>query len=244
MINIIPALDIIDGKCVRLEKGDYMRQTRYETDPLAWARSYEEAGCRRLHLVDLDGARTGEVKNLAVLEKIASRTDLTVDFGGGVQSDASLQAVWNSRASLVTVGSIAVKDPGLLAGWLQEYGPGRFILGADVKDRKIMISGWMQSSGAGLFDFIRDWMKQGISQVLCTDIDRDGMLGGSALELYRELVDAFPGLRLIASGGIAGVEEIGQLDEMGVDGVVLGKSLLEGKISLAALASFLRNQKK
>lgn len=240
MITVIPALDIIDGKCVRLEMGDYMRQTRYENDPLSWAKLYEDTGFKRLHLVDLDGARTGEVQNLKVLEAIASSTGLRVDFGGGIKSTAALQQVFNAGAAMVTIGSVAVRAEHLLIEWIARFGPSRFILGADVKDKRIMISGWQDQTAKDIFDFIEYWLSQGLYQVLCTDINKDGMLLGSSVGLYRDILSRFPDISLIASGGISGIAEIQELNELGVKGVVLGKALLEGKILLNDLRSFIQ----
>ncbi|MGC9471441.1 MAG: 1-(5-phosphoribosyl)-5-[(5-phosphoribosylamino)methylideneamino]imidazole-4-carboxamide isomerase [Bacteroidales bacterium] len=240
MIQIIPAIDIIDGCCVRLEKGDFGRQTQYADDPAGLAIQYEQAGISRLHLVDLDGARAGKVKNLKVLEEICSATNLVVDFGGGVQSTADLEQVFHAGADMVTVGSLAVKNPGLLRKWLRRYGPSRFILGADVRNRRIMISGWTGEAGTGLYEFLEKWISQGMEQVLCTDIEKDGMLAGPSTALYEEILVSFPGIRLIASGGVSSVDDIIRLKESGLYGVVLGKALLEGKIRQAELMPFLK----
>ncbi|HDJ33145.1 MAG TPA: 1-(5-phosphoribosyl)-5-[(5-phosphoribosylamino)methylideneamino]imidazole-4-carboxamide isomerase [Bacteroidetes bacterium] len=241
MIRLIPAIDIMEGRCVRLEKGDFGRQTNYTVDMPELAVQYEQAGFTRLHLVDLDGARAGVVKNLNVLGKICSVTGLVVDFGGGVQSEADLEQVFHAGAAMVTVGSLAVKNRNLLQQWLLRYGPSRFILGADVRNRRILISGWTGEAGTGLFEFLEYWISQGVEQVLCTDIEKDGMLTGPSVELYQEIMDRFPGIRLIASGGISSVEDIKRLNESGISGVVLGKALLEGKIKPDELEPFLKN---
>ncbi|HDR89316.1 MAG TPA: 1-(5-phosphoribosyl)-5-[(5-phosphoribosylamino)methylideneamino]imidazole-4-carboxamide isomerase [Bacteroidetes bacterium] len=240
MIQMIPAIDIIEGRCVRLEKGDFGRQTRYTVDPAELALEYERAGFTRLHLVDLDGARTGTVKNLKVLKKICSATHLVVDFGGGVQSDADLERVFCAGADMVTAGSLAVTNRNLLQQWLSRYGSSRFILGADVRDRRIMISGWAGDGGTGVFDFLDYWVDQGVEQVLCTDIEKDGMLAGPSTALYEKILVRFPGIRLIASGGVSSVDDVIRLKDSGLYGVVLGKALLEGKIRYEELTPFLK----
>ena len=236
MIEVIPAIDLIDGQCVRLTQGDYSTRKSYGSRPEELARQYEDLGFRSLHLVDLDGARSKHVVNLPVLEKIASATNLTVDFGGGIKTDADIEAAFGAGAAMVTVGSLAVTDPGLFHGWLARYGSGRIILGADAKDGKVCINGWEETSRKELLPFLRDFWAAGVTQVLCTDISRDGMLSGSAVGLYRELMAANPACRLIASGGVSGIDDLRALDASGVPAVVVGKAIYEGRLDLEAVS--------
>ena len=232
---IIPAIDLIDGKCVRLTKGEYDTKKVYSDDPLEMAKRFESHGFKRLHLVDLDGAKAGKVVNLEVLETICAYTSLKVDFGGGIKSDQDLERVLNAGADQVTIGSLAVKDPEKLKGWIAKYGPDRIILGADVKDRNIAVSGWLETSDLDLFDFIDRYYQLGIRHVLCTDISKDGMLQGPAFELYNEIMTGYPDLKLIASGGVSGIEDIKQLKENEIPSVVIGKAIYEGRIELNEL---------
>lgn len=233
MIEPIPAIDLIDGKCVRLTKGDYDSVKVYSDDPTAMARHFENMGFRRLHLVDLDGARTRHVVNLKVLQDITSHTRLKVDFGGGIKSDADIEAVFDSGAEWATVGSVAVTQPALFDEWLSRYGAKRLILGADVKDGRISINGWKEESTIALFDFLKEYITdKGVKNVLCTDISRDGMLEGSSVELYRSIMKAFRRCRLIASGGISSINDIEELNAAKVPAVVFGKAIYEGKLSL------------
>ncbi len=232
---IIPAIDLIDGKCVRLTKGEYDTKKVYSDDPLEMAKRFESHGFKRLHLVDLDGAKAGKVVNLEVLETICAYTSLKVDFGGGIKSDQDLERVLNAGADQVTIGSLAVKDPEKLKGWIAKYGPDRIILGADVKDRNIAVSGWLETSNLDLFDFIDRYYQLGIRHVLCTDISKDGMLQGPAFELYNEIMTGYPDLKLIASGGVSGIEDIKQLKENEIPSVVIGKAIYEGRIELNEL---------
>jgi phosphoribosylformimino-5-aminoimidazole carboxamide ribotide isomerase len=239
MINIIPAVDIIDGKCVRLEQGDYRLKKVYNEDPLSVAKRLEDHGISRLHVVDLDGARNRRVINWNTLERIVTKTSLIVDFGGGIKSDGDLRVVFECGAKMAVIGSIAVSDPDLLQSWLFAYGPKKIILAADARDGKIAVSGWTSITPIGLFDFLKQYKEMGIIQVLCTDISRDGMLEGSSVELYKEMVSHFSGMQIIASGGISTVDEIHTLNESGVAGAIIGKALYEGKITLEELKVFL-----
>ena len=239
MITIIPAVDIIGGKCVRLEQGDFRLKKVYEADPLDVARRFEDQGIKRLHLVDLDGARASHIVNYGTLERITSKTRLAVDFGGGIKSDCDLQIVFDSGATMAVIGSIAVTDPDLFQTWLFAYGPEKIILGADVKEGRIAVSGWTSITEINLFDFLTSYKALGVKQVLCTDIARDGLMKGSSLDLYKQMVGDFPSMRIIASGGVSSVEEIHQLNEAGVVGVIIGKALYEGLIKLEELREFL-----
>lgn len=239
MITIIPAIDIMDGKCVRLEQGDYRLKKVYEEDPLAVARRFEDFGIRRLHVVDLDGAVAKHIVNWNTLERIVSRTGLIVDFGGGIKSDQDLKVVFDSGAEMAVVGSIAVSDPDLFESWLFAYGPKKIILGADARNGKIAVSGWTDTTAIDLFDFLKKYKNIGVKQVLCTDISKDGMLEGSSVDLYKEMVGKFSGMQIIASGGISSVKEIHTLNECGVAGAIIGKALYEGKIKLEELREFL-----
>ena len=235
MINIIPAIDIIDGKCVRLEQGDYEKKKIYNQDPLEVAKMYEAHGLTHLHLVDLDGAKAKHVINYKVLQHIAANTNLNIDYGGGIKSDKDINIVLDSGAGKVTLGSVAVTDKDLMLKWLQKYGAGKIILGADVKDNKIAIQGWKNITDIDINDFITDYMQDGIKYVLCTDIAKDGMLKGSSIELYDRLNKHFPQLNFIASGGITNIDEIKQLNDMGLYGVIIGKALYENRIKLDEL---------
>lgn len=239
MIEIIPAIDIIDGKCVRLTQGDYGKQKTYSDNPLEVAKLFEGYGVRRLHVVDLDGAKSSHVVNLRVLEQIASHTDLVIDFGGGIKSENDLTLSFNAGASMLTIGSLAVKNLDLVKGWLKDYGAERFIIGADVKDEKISINGWKDEGEDTLYPFLERYTREGVVNVLCTDISRDGMLQGPSLTLYENILKRFPELHLIASGGVGGVDDIRKLNEMGVPAVVFGKAFYEGLIRIEQLKEFL-----
>ncbi len=231
-IEIIPAIDIIGGKCVRLSQGDYDRKTVYNENPLEVARMFEDAGLKRLHLVDLDGAKAKHIVNYKVLEQIASITNLVIDFGGGLKSDEDLKVAFESGAAMVTGGSIAVKEPEIFLSWLEKFGSEKIILGADAKDGNIAVSGWQESTELSVIEFIAEFHEKGISKVISTDISRDGMLTGPAFELYAEIMETLPKVEIIASGGIASMDDIYKLAEMGVSGVITGKAIYEGKISL------------
>ncbi len=236
----IPAIDLIDGKCVRLTKGDYATKTTYHNEPIDIAREFEDLGFPRLHLVDLDGARAGRVVNHRVLEDIATHTSLCVDFGGGVKTDDDLHAVFDSGAQMVTLGSVAAKNPRQVVEWGERYGQDHIIIGADALNGTVRISGWEKESGLALTDFIRSYYDKGFRRVLCTDISRDGMLQGPAIDLYRTLVKQFPELLLIASGGVSGMADLEALAEASIPEVVFGKAIYEGRINLHDVArSFL-----
>lgn len=239
MIELIPAIDIIEGKCVRLSQGDYASRKVYDEHPIEVARKLEDGGIRRLHVVDLDGAASQHIVNYKVLEEIATRTSLIIDFGGGLKTDEDLRIAFESGAQMVTGGSIAVKHPEVFSRWLTVYGVDRIILGADVKDKRIAVSGWREDSELDLFEFVDGYRSQGVTQVICTDIRRDGMLQGPAVDLYREMLARDPELHLIASGGVSGMDDIYRLQEAGVPGVIFGKALYEGRITLDLLKPLL-----
>jgi phosphoribosylformimino-5-aminoimidazole carboxamide ribotide isomerase len=237
-IEIIPAIDIIGGKCVRLSQGDYERKTVYNENPLEVARMFADAGIKRLHLVDLDGAKAKHIVNYKVLELIASKTSLVIDFGGGLKSDKDLEIAFESGAAMITGGSIAVKEPDVFLQWLEKYGKEKIILGADAKDGDIAVSGWQEKTGIPVLEFISEFHQKGISKVISTDISRDGMLTGPAFYLYEEIMAALPDVEIIASGGISSLEEIYKLADMNVPGVITGKAIYEGRISLKEIESF------
>lgn len=239
MITVIPAIDIIEGKCVRLEQGDYNSQKVYDEDPLSAAKRFEDHGIRRLHVVDLDGAKSSHVVNYASLERITSKTSLIVDFGGGIKTDSDLSVVFESGAAMAVVGSVAVTDRDLFQDWLFAYGPDKMILGADIRKGFIAVSGWTEITEISLSEFLQYYKCMGIKQVLCTDIEKDGMMQGSSVDLYKQMVTDFPAMRIIASGGVSSAEEIRRLDEAGVSGAIIGKALYEGKIKLGELKEFL-----
>jgi len=235
-IEVIPAIDIINGKCVRLTQGDYAQQKIYNEHPLEVARQFEDAGLKRLHLVDLDGAKQGAVKNWRVLETLAGKTSLVIDFGGGITGSKDLQIVFDSGAVLATVGSIAVKNEKLFLEWLLTYGAEKFLLGADVREEKISISGWLEDTEIRIYDFIEKYIRAGVKQVFCTDISLDGAMKGPAVELYKNIVMKFPDLHFIASGGIRSLDDIFQLEASGCRGAIVGKAIYEGMIKLKDLA--------
>lgn len=234
MIELIPAIDIINGQCVRLTKGDYDQKTVYG-NPLDMALEFERLGFRRLHVVDLDGAKSKHIVNDAVLKDITTETNLVVDFGGGIKTDADLEKAFASGASMVTVGSIAVTKPERFMGWLEQYGAERMILGADVRNGKISINGWKEDSEEDLLPFLKKYIDAGVQNVLCTEISKDGTLAGPAIDLYKRVMDAYPELHLIASGGVSSIEDINALDEAGILAVVFGKAIYEGRIDLKKL---------
>ncbi len=243
MIELIPAIDLIDGKCVRLTKGDYATQKVYNEDPVAVAREFESHGFKRLHVVDLDGARSKHIVNHKVLERMASATTLTIDFGGGIKSDEDIRIAFGSGASLVTVGSIAATHPERFTEWLIRYGADHIILGADVRNELISINGWKEESSQELIPFLRHYIEKGVRHVLCTDISKDGMLSGPSISLYRKVMEKFPECRLIASGGVSCMQDIISLHEADIPAVVFGKAIYEGKISLEELAEWAENKK-
>ena len=238
MIEIIPAIDLIEGKCVRLTQGDYATRKVYNEDPLEVAKAFEDAGIRRLHVVDLDGAKAGHIVNYRVLEKLAGHTDLVIDFGGGLKQTKDVEIAFDCGAQMVTGGSIAVKDPETFTAWIARFGSERIILGADAKDRRIAISGWEEATDAELLPFIQKYREQGIEKVICTDISRDGMLEGPAVDLYKEILEAVPEIYLIASGGVSSIADIEKLAEANVPAVIFGKALYEGRITLKELERF------
>jgi phosphoribosylformimino-5-aminoimidazole carboxamide ribotide isomerase len=238
-MEIIPAIDIIDGKCVRLAQGDYDKVKVYSCNPEEVAKMFADEGFRRLHLVDLDGAKAQHIVNYKVLEKITSTTDLIVDFGGGLKSDDDLRIAFESGASMVTGGSIAVKNPEILIKWLKKYSGEKIILGADAKNDKIAVSGWTESTELDLIPFIKEYVSKGIKYVICTEISRDGMLQGPAVELYKKIIAAEPQVHLIASGGVGSLQDIEMLNEAGIPSVIVGKAIYEGHISLKELSRYL-----
>lgn len=234
-MEIIPAIDIIDGKCVRLTQGDYGQKTIYNERPLEVAKEFEDAGLRRLHLVDLDGAKAGAVKNWKVVEAIAAKTSLVIDFGGGIKTSKDVQIVFESGAALATVGSIAVKNETEFVSWLQSFGAGKFLLGADVKNEKIAVSGWQETTDIWIYDFIEKYIQYGVQQVFCTDVSKDGKLEGPSLDLYKSIITKFPSLHFIASGGVSSMRDVGELQNIGCKGVIIGKAIYENRVSLAEL---------
>ena len=238
-MRIIPAIDLIDGRCVRLSKGDYATQKIYNEHPLEVAKAFEAHGIQHLHLVDLDGAKSKHIVNHKVLEDIASKTSLKIDFGGGLKSDEDLKIAFESGAHQVTGGSIAVKEPGVFEQWIETYGSEKIILGADVQGERIATNGWLETSEHRLVDFVKDYHAKGIQYVICTDISKDGMLEGPSFEVYADLLAAQPGIKLIASGGISSFDELPRLAAMGCEGTIIGKAIYENRITLAALENFI-----
>ncbi len=231
---IIPAIDIIDGKCVRLTQGDYAQKKVYNENPLEVAKEFEAAGLKRLHLVDLDGAKSGHIVNYKVLESIAKNTSLTIDFGGGVKTDEDIQLAFNSGAAQITGGSIAVKNPQIFESWIKKHGD-KIILGADVKDEKIATNGWLENSGIDLWEFLNDYVAKGVKYTVCTDISKDGALQGTATELYKKMILKFPSLHVIASGGVTTLQDLKDLKIAGCYGAIVGKAIYEGRIKLEEL---------
>ena len=241
-MRIIPAIDIINGQCVRLTKGDYSTKKVYNENPLEVAKMFEGVGIEYLHVVDLDGAKAQHIINYKVLESIASNTNLKIDFGGGLKSDEDLKIAFNSGATQITGGSIAVKNPQLFLDWLETYGADKIVLGADFLDQKIAIQGWQEESDKEVTEFISSYVNKGISYVICTDISKDGMLQGPSFELYQKLLKSTSPFKLIASGGVSCFEELPKLKELGCEGVIIGKAIYEGNISLKQLESYQLNQ--
>ncbi len=237
-MEIIPAIDIIDGKCVRLTQGDYAQKTIYNENPLEVARQFEDAGLQRLHLVDLDGAREGRVRNWKVLETLSSKTSLKIDFGGGIKQEGDLYIVFNSGTAYATIGSLAVRQEALFTDWIKRYGADRFLLGADVKNEKIAIGGWLEITDIWIYDFIEKYTSLGIRQIFCTDVSKDGKLEGPSLYLYREVLRQFPDLHLIASGGVSSLQDLDELQKAGCLGAIVGKAIYEGRITLKELVRF------
>ena len=235
MIELIPAIDIIGGQCVRLTKGDYDQKTVYRDSPAEVAREFEQIGFKRLHVVDLDGAKSKHIVNSEVLRRVTTDTQLVVDFGGGIKTDEDIKKAFVAGASMVTIGSIAVTDPDLFMGWLEKYGAERIILGADVRHGKISINGWKEDSSEDLLPFLKKYVDAGVKNVLCTEISKDGTLTGPAIELYQSMMAAYPELHLIASGGVSSIDDIKALEAAGIPAVVFGKAIYEGKINLNEL---------
>jgi phosphoribosylformimino-5-aminoimidazole carboxamide ribotide isomerase len=238
-MRIIPAIDIINGKCVRLSKGDYATKIIYNENPLEVAKMFEAHGVKHLHLVDLDGAKASHIVNHKVLESIASNTNLSIDFGGGLKSDDDLRIAFESGANQITGGSIAVKNPSTFKSWLQKFGANKIILGADALDEKVAVNGWQEESKEALIPFIQNYMKEGVQYVICTDISKDGMLQGPSFELYQKILDTIPKIKLIASGGISTYDELPRLAEMGCEGTIVGKAIYEHKISMKQIEQFI-----
>ena len=235
MIKLIPAIDIINGQCVRLTKGDYDQKTVYRDSPAEVAKEFEQIGFKRLHVVDLDGAKSKHIVNSSVLRRITTETQLTVDFGGGIKTNEDIEKAFTAGASMVTIGSVAVTNPELFMGWIEKYGAERIILGADVRYGKISINGWKENSAEDLLPFLRKYIDAGVRNVLCTEISKDGTLSGPAINLYKEMMEAYPKLHLIASGGVSSIDDVKALDSAGIPAVVFGKAIYEGKINLNEL---------
>jgi len=238
-MRIIPAIDIIDGKCVRLSKGDYDTKIIYNENPLEVAKSFEAHGIEYLHLVDLDGAKSSKIVNYRILDQIATQTSLKIDFGGGLKSDDDLKIAFESGANQITGGSIAVKNRAIFEKWISEYGSDKIILGADAKEEKIAVSGWLEDSDEDLIPFIQDYQIKGIQYVICTDIAKDGMLEGPSFDLYEKILQEAIGVKLIASGGISTFDELPKLAELGCEGTIIGKAIYEGRITLKQLENFI-----
>ena len=242
-MEIIPAIDIIDGKCVRLTEGDYSQKRIYNEHPLEVARQFEDAGLRRLHLVDLDGAKAGEIRNWKVLETLAGKTSLVIDFGGGIKTENDLTIVFNSGAAIATVGSIAVKDETTFTSWLGSYGADKFLLGADVRNEKIAVAGWSETTDIWIYDFLEKYIGKGVRQVFCTDVSKDGKLEGPSVALYRSIHEKFPDLELIASGGVSRMKDLDELVEAGCTGVIIGKAIYENRVTLTEISRFMITSK-
>ena len=239
MIKIIPAIDLIDGKCVRLVQGDFNQQKNYSDHPIAIAKEFEQAGIKLLHLVDLDGARQKKIINQKVLEQISNETSLQIDFGGGLQSDQDVEIAFNCGAYQITGGSIAVKNPDLFESWIKKYGADKIILGADARDEKIAVSGWQEITEISVYQFIKDYISKGINYVFSTDVSKDGLMQGPSFDLYKKIQKLFPDIKLIASGGVTTIQDIEKLNDMGVYGAIIGKAFYEGKIKLKELKPYL-----
>lgn len=241
-MKIIPAIDIIDGKCVRLSKGDYSTQKIYNENPLEVAKKFEAHGIQYLHLVDLDGAKSNRIINYKILEQIATKTTLKIDFGGGLKSDEDLKIAFECGANQVTGGSIAIKNPTVFENWIQKYGADKIILGADANNKKIAISGWLEESTQEVIPFIKNYQSKGIKYIICTDIAKDGMLEGPSFDLYQEILEQTNACKLIASGGISSFDELPKLEQLGCEGTIIGKAIYEGRIRLKELEKYISNQ--
>jgi phosphoribosylformimino-5-aminoimidazole carboxamide ribotide isomerase len=242
-MRIIPAIDIIDGKCVRLSKGDYSTKIIYNENPLEVAKSFENHGIKYLHLVDLDGAKSSEIVNYKIIEQIASKTNLKIDFGGGLKSDKDVKIAFECGANQITGGSIAIKNSELFENWISYYGSEKVILGADALNEKVAVSGWLENSNVDLIPLIKSYQNKGIQYVICTDISKDGMLEGPSFELYSRILGEIPNIKLIASGGISTFEELPKLAEMGCEGTIIGKAIYEGRITLKQIENYILNTK-
>ncbi|CAN5168549.1 1-(5-phosphoribosyl)-5-[(5-phosphoribosylamino)methylideneamino]imidazole-4-carboxamide isomerase [soil metagenome] len=240
-MQIIPAIDIIDGKCVRLTQGDYDQKKIYNEHPLEVAKQFEAAGLQRLHLVDLDGAKAGSIKNWKVLETIAGKTKLIIDFGGGIKQEEDVKVVFNSGATLATIGSLAVKNEFEFVKWLLIYGADKFLLGADVKEEKIAVGGWLETTDLWIYDFIQKYIEHGVQQIFCTDVSKDGKLEGPSIDLYRNIIIKFPKLHFIASGGVSSMKDLENLKSIGCKATIVGKAIYEGRISLKELIAINKN---
>jgi phosphoribosylformimino-5-aminoimidazole carboxamide ribotide isomerase len=238
MIEIIPAIDLIEGKCVRLSQGDFAQKKIYRENPLDAAKEFENAGLKRLHIVDLDGAKNGKVTNLKVLESIAAAANLQIDFGGGIKTDEDMKAVFNAGAQMASIGSIAVKNAEKFFSWLEKYGGEKILLGADVRGEKLAINGWQTATEIEILPFLREYFSRGVTQAFVTDISKDGLLEGSANELYAKIRREIPELKLIASGGVSDIEDVIELEKIGCSGVIVGKAIYEGRINLEDLAKY------
>lgn len=241
-MQIIPAIDIIEGKCVRLTQGDYEQKKIYNENPLEVARQFEDAGLQRLHLVDLDGAKAGAVKNWKVLETIAGKTSLLIDFGGGIKTEKDVTIVFNSGAALATIGSLAVKNEREFVKWLLQFGAEKFLLGADVKNEKITVGGWLETTDIAIYDFLQKYIDQGVQQVFCTDVSKDGLLTGPSVDLYKKIIERFRSLHFIASGGVSAIKDVEALAAIGCKGVIIGKAIYENRITLNELMQFANRQ--
>ena len=237
-MQIIPAIDIIEGKCVRLTEGDYAQKKIYNEDPLEVAKQFEGVGLMRLHLVDLDGAKSGKVINWKVLEKIANKTNLVIDFGGGIKTEATLKTVLDTGATYATIGSLAVKERAIFEQWIEQFGADIFMLGADVHTEKIAVGGWLEKTEIDVYDFIGSYMNKGVTQLFCTDIQKDGKLEGPSIELYKKILQQYPSLQLIASGGVSQLKDLEELRTIGCSAAIVGKAIYENKISLTELSTF------
>ena len=237
-MQIIPAIDIIEGKCVRLTEGDYAQKKIYNEDPLEVAKAFEGIGLMRLHLVDLDGAKAGQVVNWKVLEKIANNTELKIDFGGGIKTEATLKTVLDTGATYATIGRLAVRNELLFQEWIARFGAKVFMLGADVLEEKIAIGGWLEKTEISVFDFMKSYIDKGVKQIFCTDIKKDGKLEGPSIELYQKIIEQFPALHLIASGGVSSLDDLIELEEIGCSAAIVGKAIYENKITISELANF------
>jgi len=239
MIEIIPAIDIINGKCVRLSQGDFETQKIYSESPVDIAKGFEEAGIKRLHIVDLDGAKKGSIVNIHVLENIASQTSLKIDFGGGIKTTSDAEKIFNAGASIINIGSIAIKQPHIVVEWIEKFAAEKILLGADVKDEKIVINGWQQSTEINIIAYLKEWSSKKMNNIFCTDVSKDGLLQGASVNLYKKILKTIPGIHLTASGGVSSIQDVEELETIGCSGVIIGKALYEGKIKLNELKKFI-----